>query len=822
MLTFNIATDSPNQSGYVPEFFSQGTGSAGELFSQDASMAIWVRPVVESGEALTPWEDDYVTGDTYYFAIGNPDDRATGGTFDLAFVATAGGNAYNVPAATLVTQIDAISNAAGYGGVDIILLTEGVYQVTWQDFGAVPVMTSNASNLLPACEVRVVQVSAGSGSEYAQQIIDIRQTPVATATISTAYVPTEAEAALITAPSATTNAVWSVDFGDVFAGYITLSITAGGILSDVNVTPYMSSTDFGLALALHPAIYYQDAVEPDNISVEVVNGVFLITFIGTLAGSTTARTISGITVAAAAVVTTTAAHGYVTGDSVVISGTDSTPVINGTRVVTVLSSTTFSVPVTTTVSGATGTCYNTSQPFFEQSDTTAIYPKGNTGTLNLNTFALYKAFCSTTSDEITYSLQIKRVRTSGESKTIFGEDIVLKRELIDVGTMIDVPTTGLNSLTLGAEDVATGTLIIAGAISGAVTITTSATAGTWTLTLPANDGTASQVLITDGNGVTSWSTLSVAVGSITGLGAGVATALGVTTNAAGGFTTTDGTATLSGKTLTAPKFADLGFIADANGNELLIFDTVTSAVNELTLANAATGGMPTISATGGDTNIHAKFTPKGTGGLTFTAGTRANPTIRFDTANNSGGQNEIGICNYFQNVASLSYNGNSNFEWGAGGVIMKNSTGSNRINCESSQLLVGGSLAVDWSGGFPIFYTAGTEVARATSTGFTLAGALIGTPQSLSGAGAVNVTTTTTAFTATAPAHALTLANGTAGQIKTVCMVATSGGGTGILTPTTKTGYTTITFNAAGDSVMLQYFTTAGWCIIGSRGVAIA
>ena len=53
--------------------------------------------------------------------------------------------------------------------------------------------------------------------------------------------------------------------------------------------------------------------------------------------------------------------------------------------------------------------------------------------------------------------------------------------------------------------------------------------------------------------------------------------------------TASSTDTLTNKTLTAPKFADLGYIADANGNELIIMDTVASAVNEVTFANAATG-----------------------------------------------------------------------------------------------------------------------------------------------------------------------------------------------------------------------------------------
>ena len=41
------------------------------------------------------------------------------------------------------------------------------------------------------------------------------------------------------------------------------------------------------------------------------------------------------------------------------------------------------------------------------------------------------------------------------------------------------------------------------------------------------------------------------------------------------------TDTLSNKTLTAPKFADAGFIADANGNEMIVFQTTTSAENAL-------------------------------------------------------------------------------------------------------------------------------------------------------------------------------------------------------------------------------------------------
>ena len=108
-----------------------------------------------------------------------------------------------------------------------------------------------------------------------------------------------------------------------------------------------------------------------------------------------------------------------------------------------------------------------------------------------------------------------------------------------------------------------------------------------------------------------------------------------------------------------------------------------------------------------------------------------------------------------------------------------------------------------------------------TLTGnLTSNGALISTPQALSGAGAVNVTTLTTAFTSTGAAQALSLADGTSGQLKTISHVVD--GGSGVLTPTTKSGYTTITFTNVGDSVTLQYHTTAGWCIVGVFGAVPA
>ena len=79
--------------------------------------------------------------------------------------------------------------------------------------------------------------------------------------------------------------------------------------------------------------------------------------------------------------------------------------------------------------------------------------------------------------------------------------------------------------------------------------------------------------------------------------------------------TVSATQTLTAKTLTAPKFADGGFIADAAGLQVVIFDSVSSAVNEITVANTAANGSPSVSATGDDTDIALTLKSKGTDGI---------------------------------------------------------------------------------------------------------------------------------------------------------------------------------------------------------------
>lgn len=71
--------------------------------------------------------------------------------------------------------------------------------------------------------------------------------------------------------------------------------------------------------------------------------------------------------------------------------------------------------------------------------------------------------------------------------------------------------------------------------------------------------------------------------------------------------------TLDTPTLTTPRFADFGYIADSNGNEHILFDQATSAVNYVQVSNDATGRYPRIGGDGSDTNVGLVLGSKGAG-----------------------------------------------------------------------------------------------------------------------------------------------------------------------------------------------------------------
>ena len=101
----------------------------------------------------------------------------------------------------------------------------------------------------------------------------------------------------------------------------------------------------------------------------------------------------------------------------------------------------------------------------------------------------------------------------------------------------------------------------------------------------------------------------------------------------------------------------------------------------------------------------------------------------------------------------------------------------------------------------------------------TATGMFVGGVDTRTGPGAISLTTLTTEIVTTGTNDALTLANGTLGQLKILVMK--TDGGDGIITPATFANGTNITMDAVLDSVTLVYAST-GWVVLAAQNVAIA
>ena len=411
----------------------------------------------------------------------------------------------------------------------------------------------------------------------------------------------------------------------------------------------------------------------------------------------------------------------------------------------------------------------------------------------------------------------------------------------DAGENFVVANNG--QLALGGSG-PSGIIVLKGSTSGSATITVSATgvlalptgttATNMTLTTP-DLGTPSALVGTNITGMNasniSSGTLAAARMANAGVHTGDATGTfpAITLNAAQTGITSVGTltggATGAGFTVALGTSTLTGRIGSAN-NTLANADTTSmTAVTTLGAAGVVTN-MPGTTAASSNTTGTLKIgngtsgTNVGIGGGLIYAGAAIVTPIFGITAGGRLDWTPGGTRIYSPSDGVLSFvkAADSGFT-----RLCLGGTSSSYVSIQTSTTAITFGLGDGTAGGSVTCSGTLAVTGATTLTGnLTSNGALISTPQALTGAGAVNVTTLTTAVTTTAPAQALTLANGTNGQIKTIVHQALSGGGTWVLTPTTKTGYTTITSTAVGETCTLQFFTTIGWCILSLRGAIAA
>jgi len=263
---------------------------------------------------------------------------------------------------------------------------------------------------------------------------------------------------------------------------------------------------------------------------------------------------------------------------------------------------------TTAVAGGDGIVTNDSGTMQQTSvDTFDTYLAATTKTLtnktinsdsNTLTLDLSEGTLTGTTAEFNTALSDDSFATLTNSVTLTNKTLsaptitsptVTSLALTDSSIVFEGSTDDANELTLTVDDPASD-------------VTVTIQAATDTLVGRATTDTLTNKTIDSANNTL---TLDLSEGTLTGTTSEFNSAL-----SDGSFATLAGTETLTNKTLTAPIVDEIN---DANGNELIIFTTTSSAVNEITLANAAASGHPTISTTGSDTNINLVLSPKGSG-----------------------------------------------------------------------------------------------------------------------------------------------------------------------------------------------------------------
>lgn len=430
-----VDTTNPTQSGLLDDFLSPGSGIDPDLVFNDILLSVSHRPVKPSVTNYRPWDDDFITGDTFQLAVGNPGAAPSGGTFALG-VQRAG--AKTIAAISMANPTHITCTAHGLSTGDLILAS-GTNSTPVLDGIYYSVTVIDANTFSVPVNVTVAG-TAGTFVSFNTSGLTLLPWNIPAATLTTALsTVSTAEAYGAVTATLLTNGNYSLAWATAGAVPILYASGSGLLPQSVAVVSQIvagSGTTEALQifqLEQSPVAYCEPATPFPAASITAaiaqhgataVDKVYTIGFTPGTYDGTFSIAITNIAGATA---------------SITANANDSTSNIS-VALNQLANISPGDLGVTGSVSGGLsiqfqGTQKNSDAPLLAVANINLQAPLGVSGSMSLNTVNLYIAFSQTTADTLPFTLAIRRTRADGEQSEYFLASITLKRNLIN-GTIL--------------------------------------------------------------------------------------------------------------------------------------------------------------------------------------------------------------------------------------------------------------------------------------------------------------------------------------------------------------------------------------------------
>lgn len=437
-----VDTTNPDQNGLLVSFYSQGLGIEQDFVRGDIKWAFMHRPVMPTirNAPNQPWDDDFQTGDTFQVAIGNPDEPPTGGTF------TIGVQRSTNPAITSVglgepATVTCISHGMASGDYAFLSWVSG----TVPDLNGIYFQVSviNSDSFTIPVENTGSGGTGGTLTSFNTNGLTGISWNILAATLTTLLSATTGANGYGAVTVTTLNpGEWKVVFGSAGAvpnfyvnGSLLDPACAGFVASLVDGNTFTQSQQL-IQLTQQPVAYCEPSTLLPAAAITAtittagaagpppVNKLYALTMTSGTYSGTFSVTLTTI----AADVTTFISAGTISAQDFqnllsTASGMTAADVAV-TRVGDVLN-----VQFQGTQSGS-------NVPTLSVTNIDMLAPKGVTGMMDLNTTNLYLAFAQTTANTLPFTFAIRRTRTSGEQSEYFQHSVILKRNIINVATLV--------------------------------------------------------------------------------------------------------------------------------------------------------------------------------------------------------------------------------------------------------------------------------------------------------------------------------------------------------------------------------------------------